>query len=260
MVKEHWCYIFFSPSFDQRGIQCPCLQLWQCAPIWCAGHACGSQWAHLLFVPSGVLWRDDWLWQHRCELLFFFIGEQHNSLTYNLISHVLVCKLSIICSCCIFAVDLWIIGRTQKTVVFCTCISLSWWSRTVVKNQQNAISLDESKTCSSRNDQKPCTAYSKFALAFYSSTHPIYVKYVMEFSLNLGRLGFPVFLTPYSILCSPVMWGMLASLLYHFVHFVIISAEWYFSIMRSVSFLCIFLHTTALAVRCDWGNVEAKYL
>lgn len=53
--------------FHQRGIQQPCHQLWECAPIWCAGHAGGPKWTHLLSVPSGVLWRDDRLWQHWCE-------------------------------------------------------------------------------------------------------------------------------------------------------------------------------------------------
>ena len=51
----------------QRRIQQPYYQLWECAPIWCAGHAGGPKWTHLLSVPSGVLWRDDRLWQHWCE-------------------------------------------------------------------------------------------------------------------------------------------------------------------------------------------------
>lgn len=54
-----------------------------------------------------------------CFVLFIIlIGKQNNSLTYDLISHVFMCKLSIICSCCIFAVNFRIINsRTQKTVV-----------------------------------------------------------------------------------------------------------------------------------------------
>lgn len=70
-------------SDHQRRIQQPCHQLWECAPIWCAGHASGPQRTHLLSVSSGFLRRDDRLWQHWREFCFMFLFRSQSGVTWS---------------------------------------------------------------------------------------------------------------------------------------------------------------------------------
>lgn len=81
----------------QRRIQQPFFQLWERAPIRCAGYASGPQRAHLLPMSSGLLWRDDRLWQHWCEFCIKMPSYTQSEDTWDRYGHLHLMLMNVCC-------------------------------------------------------------------------------------------------------------------------------------------------------------------